>query len=161
MFHALKGVLRSKGLNTAVGDEGGFAPDLPSNQSALDTIVEAVAKSGYRLGTDIVLGLDVASSEFFSDGRYRLASEDRDFDAAGFCDYLAGLVDNYPIVTIEDGMDESDWDGWRVLTERLGDRVQLVGDDLFVTNTSILGRGIDQGIANSVLIKPKPNRYLN
>jgi enolase len=154
IFHALKSVLKGKGLNTAVGDEGGFAPDLPSNRAALDTIMEAIERAGFRAGNDILLGLDVASSEFFSEGRYRLASENRDFDAAGFADFLAGLADAYPIITIEDGMDESDWDGWSLLTKRLGDRVQLVGDDLFVTNTRILQRGIDQKIANSVLIKP-------
>ena len=154
VFHALKSVLRQRGLNTAVGDEGGFAPDLPSNQAALDTIVTAIESTGFALGRDLLLGLDVASSEFYADGRYQLASEGREFDAEGFCEYLAGLVDGYPIVTIEDGMDESDWEGWRILTERLGDRVQLVGDDLFVTNTSILERGIREKIANSVLIKP-------
>jgi len=154
IFHALKSVLNGKGLNTAVGDEGGFAPDLPSNRAALDTIVEAVDKAGYRLGDEIFLGLDVASSEFFADGRYRLASEGRDFDAEGFCEFLADLVANYPIITIEDGMDEGDWDGWRLLTEKMGDAVQLVGDDLFVTNTAILQRGIDENIANSILIKP-------
>ena len=154
IFHALKSVLNAKGLSTAVGDEGGFAPDLPSNRAALDTIVEAVDRAGFRLGDDILLGLDVASSEFFSDGRYELASENRRFDAAGFCDFLAELVDAYPIVSIEDGMDESDWDGWKLLTERLGDRVQLVGDDLFVTNTRILAAGMEQKIANSILIKP-------
>jgi enolase len=154
VFHALKSVLNGKGLNTAVGDEGGFAPDLPSNRAALDTILEAIDRAGFRAGDDMLLGLDVASSEFFSEGRYRLASEGRDFDAAGFCDFLAELVDHYPIVTIEDGMDEGDWDGWRLLTDRIGDRVQLVGDDLFVTNTSILARGIRENIANSILIKP-------
>jgi enolase len=154
IFHALKSVLNAKGLNTAVGDEGGFAPDLPSNRAALDTIMEAIERAGFSAGDDILLGLDVASSEFYADGRYRLASENRDFDAAGFTDFLAGLADDYPIVTIEDGMDESDWDGWALLTERLGRRVQLVGDDLFVTNTRILQRGIELGIANSVLIKP-------
>jgi enolase len=154
IFHSLKSVLRSRGLSTAVGDEGGFAPDLPSNRAALDTIVEAIEKAGYSPGDDILLGLDVASSEFFESGRYRLASEDREFDAKAFCEYLAELVDAYPIITIEDGMDESDWDGWRLLTERLGQRVQLVGDDLFVTNTRILARGLEQGIANSILIKP-------
>jgi len=154
VFHALKSVLKADGLNTAVGDEGGFAPDLPSNQAALDVIMTAIEKAGFRPGEDILLGLDVASSEFYDNGVYRLASENRDFDAAGFSDYLAGLVDAYPIVTIEDGMDESDWDGWRVLTEALGDRVQLVGDDLFVTNTSILERGIAEGIGNAILIKP-------
>ena len=154
IFHALKSVLHGKGLNTAVGDEGGFAPDLPSNQSALDTIVEAIGHAGFTAGGDILLGLDVASSEFHAEGRYTLASEGREFDASGFCDYLAGLVDAYPIITIEDGMDEGDWDGWQLLTERLGARVQLVGDDLFVTNTEILGRGIEQNVANSILIKP-------
>ncbi len=154
IFHALRSVLNGKGLNTAVGDEGGFAPDLPSNRAALDTIVEAIDRAGYSLGDDILLGLDVASSEFFEDGRYRLVSEGRDFDAAGFCEFLAELVANYPIITIEDGMDESDWDGWRLLTARVGESVQLVGDDLFVTNTSILARGISEKIANSILIKP-------
>ena len=154
VFHALKDVLKSQGLNTAVGDEGGFAPDLPSNRAALDTIAIAVEKAGFSLGGDILLGLDVASSEFFSDGRYRLASENRDFDSAGFCEFLAELASAYPIISIEDGMDEGDWDGWAKLTEAIGDRVQLVGDDLFVTNTKILGRGIEQKIANSILIKP-------
>ena len=154
IFHALKSVLRSQGLNTAVGDEGGFAPDLASNQAALDTIMDAIGKAGFKAGDEILLGLDVASSEFFEDGKYDLASEGRSFDAAGFSDYLAGLVDQYPIITVEDGMDESDWDGWRILTDAIGDRVQLVGDDLFVTNTRILGRGIDDKIANSILIKP-------
>ncbi len=154
VFHALKSVLKGKRLNTAVGDEGGFAPDLPSNQAALDTIVTAVDAAGFSLGDDILLGLDVASSEFYADGRYRLESEGRDFDAEGFCDFLADLVASYPIVTIEDGMDEGDWDGWQALSERLGQRVQLVGDDLFVTNTRILARGIEQKIANSILIKP-------
>jgi enolase len=154
VFHALKSVLKGKGLNTAVGDEGGFAPDLPSNRAALDTIVEAVETAGFSLGRDMLLGLDVASSEFFANGRYRLASEGREFDAGGFCDFLAELVDAYPIITIEDGMDESDWDGWKLLTERLGHRVQLVGDDLFVTNTRILAEGLEKSIANSILIKP-------
>ncbi len=154
IFHALKSVLGAKGLNTAVGDEGGFAPNLPSNQAALDTIVAAIEQAGYKLGSEIFLGLDVASSEFYKDGRYDLAGEGRAFDAAGFTDYLAGLVDAYPIISIEDGMDEGDWDGWKLLTERLGEQVQLVGDDLFVTNTSILQSGIDKNIANSILIKP-------
>ncbi len=154
IFHALKAVLRGKGLNTAVGDEGGFAPDLPSNRAALDTIMEAIEQAGFSAGSDILLGLDVASSEFFEDGRYNLASEGRTFDAAGFSEFLTELADSYPIISIEDGMDESDWDGWRVLTDALGGRVQLVGDDLFVTNTAILGRGIDEKIANSILIKP-------
>ena len=154
IFHALKSVLKADGLNTAVGDEGGFAPDLPSNQAALDTIMTAIEKAGFKPGDDILLGLDVASSEFYSNGTYSLASENRDFDAAGFSDYLAGLVAGYPIVTIEDGMDESDWDGWRILTDAVGDRVQLVGDDLFVTNTAILERGINEKIGNAILIKP-------
>jgi enolase len=154
IFHALKSVLNGKGLNTAVGDEGGFAPDLPSNRAALDTILEAIERAGFSAGDDILLGLDVASSEFYVDGRYRLESEGRDFDAAGFCDFLAELVGNYPIITIEDGMDESDWEGWRLLTDRIGAGVQLVGDDLFVTNTEILGRGIRENIGNSILIKP-------
>ena len=154
IFHALKGVLQEQGMNTAVGDEGGFAPNLPSNRAALDTIMTAIERAGYTAGGDILLGLDVASSEFFEDGVYNLASEGKTYDAAGFTAYLAELADAYPIVTIEDGMDESDWDGWRLLTEAIGAKVQLVGDDLFVTNTSILHRGIDQGIANSILIKP-------
>ncbi len=154
IFHVLKDVLQGMSLNTAVGDEGGFAPDLPSNVAALDTIVEAIERAGFKAGGDILLGLDVASSEFYSEGRYRLDSEGRDFDAAGFCDYLVELVDAYPIITIEDGMDEGDWDGWAELTARLGCRVQLVGDDLFVTNTGILKSGIERNIANSVLIKP-------
>ncbi|MEM8683899.1 MAG: phosphopyruvate hydratase [Pseudomonadota bacterium] len=154
IFHALKSVLKAKGMNTAVGDEGGFAPNLPSNQSALDTIMEAIDKAGYAAGRDVFLGLDVASSEFYENGSYVLASEDRSFDATGFADYLVSLVDQYPIISIEDGMDESDWEGWRILSDKLGSRVQLVGDDLFVTNTSILKRGIDEGIGNSILIKP-------
>jgi enolase len=154
IFHALKSVLRGKGLNTAVGDEGGFAPDLPSNRAALDTIMEAVGKAGFTAGDDILLALDVASSEFFEDGQYNLASEGRRFDAAGFSDFLTELADSYPIISIEDGMDESDWAGWRVLTDALGERVQLVGDDLFVTNTAILARGIEEKIANAILIKP-------
>ena len=153
IFHALKKVLSARGLNTAVGDEGGFAPDLPSNEAALETIVEAVGKAGYTLGKDVYLGLDVASSEFYEDGSYHLASEGKRFSAAEFTDYLAGWVDKYPIISIEDGMAEGDWEGWKILTERLGDRVQLVGDDLFVTNTRILQQGIDQGVANSILIK--------
>lgn len=153
IFHALKKVLNSKGLNTAVGDEGGFAPDLPSNEGALAVIQEAVEKAGYKLGTDVTLALDCASSEFYKDGQYQLSGEGKSFDSAGFADYLAGLCERYPIVSIEDGMDESDWDGWKVLTEKLGDKVQLVGDDLFVTNTRILKQGIDKSIANSILIK--------
>jgi enolase len=153
VFHALKSVLHSRGLNTAVGDEGGFAPDLPSNEAAVEVILEAIEKTGFKVGSDIYLGLDVASSEFYKDGMYDLASEGRKFDAAGFADYLAALVDQYPIISIEDGMDESDWEGWKVLTEKLGNRVQLVGDDLFVTNTAILSRGIEEKIGNSILIK--------
>lgn len=153
VFHALKSVLSAKGMNTAVGDEGGFAPDLSSNEEAIEVILTAIDRAGYRAGTDICLGLDVASSEFYETGKYVLASENRSFDAAGFADYLSAWVDQYPIITIEDGMDESDWEGWAVLTEQLGSKIQLVGDDLFVTNTSILQRGIDLGIANSILIK--------
>ncbi|MDQ7075295.1 MAG: phosphopyruvate hydratase [Gammaproteobacteria bacterium] len=153
VFHALKKVLSDKGLNTAVGDEGGFAPDLSSNEEAIEVILTAIKAAGYEPGKDIALGLDVASSEFFSDGVYDLASEGRKFTAAEFVDYLAVWVDKYPIITIEDGMDEGDWDGWKLLTEKLGDKVQLVGDDLFVTNTKILQEGIDKKIANSILIK--------
>jgi len=153
VFHALKAVLAAKGMNTAVGDEGGFAPDLSSNEEAIEIILTAIDKAGYQAGSDIYLGLDVASSEFYEAGKYVLASENRSFDAAGFADYLSAWVDQYPIITIEDGMDEGDWEGWAVLTEQLGSRIQLVGDDLFVTNTSILQRGIDLGIANSILIK--------
>ncbi len=154
VFHALKSVLHEQGMNTAVGDEGGFAPNLPSNRAALDTIMTAIERAGYSAGGDILLGLDVASSEFYEDGQYKLESEGKSYDAAGFSDYLTELADAYPIITIEDGMDESDWAGWKLLTEALGDRIQLVGDDLFVTNTSILRRGIDEKIANSILIKP-------
>ncbi|MDX1442475.1 MAG: phosphopyruvate hydratase [Gammaproteobacteria bacterium] len=153
IFHSLKKVLNSRGMNTAVGDEGGFAPDLPSNEAALEVILEAIEKAGYKAGEDILLGLDVASSEFYEDGVYNLASEGKKFSSAEFADYLADLVARYPIVTIEDGMDESDWDGWKLLTEKIGDKVQLVGDDLFVTNPKILQEGIDKGIANSILIK--------
>jgi enolase len=154
IFHALKDVLSSQGMNTSVGDEGGFAPNLPSNRAALDTIMEAIEKAGFKPGDDILLGLDVASSEFYSDGIYNLESEGRTFDAAGFSAFLAELADAYPIITIEDGMDEGDWDGWKLLTEAIGDKVQLVGDDLFVTNTAILDRGIRENIANAILIKP-------
>ena len=153
VFHSLKKVLHDRGLSTAVGDEGGFAPDLPSNEAAFETILEAVDRAGYRIGEDILLGMDVASSEFYSDGVYNLASENRQFDSAAFCEYLEGLASRYPIISIEDGMAEGDWDGWRMLSERLRDRVQLVGDDLFVTNTRILAEGIHQRIANSILIK--------
>jgi enolase len=154
IFHALRKVLQRRGLNTGVGDEGGFAPDLESNEAALQTIAEAVDAAGYTLGRDVFLGLDVASSEFFDKGRYRLKSEERDFDAAEFIGFLEELIAKYPIVSIEDGMAEDDWDGWRLLSQRQGKHLQLVGDDLFVTNTAILKQGIDQGIANSILIKP-------
>jgi enolase len=154
VFHTLKKVLHAKGLNTAVGDEGGFAPDLPSNEAAITTILEAIDKAGYRAGKDIYLGLDVASTEFFKDGVYELASEGRKFNSSEFADYLAGLVAKYPIVTIEDGMSEGDWDGWAILTRKLGTKVQLVGDDLFVTNTKIFAEGIAKKIANAILIKP-------
>jgi enolase len=154
IFHALKAVLRERRLSTAVGDEGGFAPDLPSNAAALDTIMTAIGKAGFRAGADVYLGLDVASSEFFREGRYHLEGEGRSFSPAEFAAYLRGLVDSYPIVTIEDGMAENDWDGWALLTRELGKRVQLVGDDLFVTNTAILAEGIRRGIGNAILIKP-------
>ncbi len=154
IFHTLKKVLHEKGLNTAVGDEGGFAPDLPSNEAALTTIMTAIERAGYKPGKDVYLGLDVASTEFFKDGVYELESEKRKFNAAEFADYLAGLVSRYPIVTIEDGMSEGDWEGWATLTKKLGQKVQLVGDDLFVTNTKILAEGIARKIANAILIKP-------
>ena len=154
VFHALKSVLNKAGLNTAVGDEGGFAPDLPSNTAALETIMQAIEIAGFKPGVDIYLGLDVASSEFYADGVYDLASEGKQYDAAGFTAFLAGIVDAFPVISIEDGMDESDWEGWAGLSERLNSKVQLVGDDLFVTNTAILSRGIEQNIANSILIKP-------
>ncbi len=153
IFHHLKEVLSAMGLATAVGDEGGFAPNLPSNAAALEVIAEAVAQADYVLGTDITLALDCAASEFYRDGRYHLPGDGVDFDSAGFADYLADLTAKHPIASIEDGLDESDWAGWAVLTEKLGDQVQLVGDDLFVTNTEIFKRGIDEQIANSILIK--------
>jgi len=153
VFHTLKKVLHARGMNTAVGDEGGFAPDLASNEEAIEVILEAISTAGYEAGKDIYLGLDVASSEFYKDGIYTLASEGKAFNSAEFTDYLADWVDKYPIITIEDGMAENDWEGWAVLTEKLGSRVQLVGDDLFVTNTSIFREGIEKGIANSILIK--------
>ncbi|AMX04191.1 phosphopyruvate hydratase [Microbulbifer thermotolerans] len=153
VFHTLKKVLSAKGLNTAVGDEGGFAPNLPSNEAALQVIAEAVEKAGYTLGEDITLALDCASSEFYKDGQYQLSGEGKQFDSAGFADYLAELSGNYPILSIEDGMDESDWDGWKLLTDKIGGKVQLVGDDLFVTNTKILKEGIEKGVGNSILIK--------
>ncbi|WP_415885819.1 phosphopyruvate hydratase [Neptuniibacter sp. QD29_5] len=153
IFHALKAVLKAKGLNTAVGDEGGFAPNLASNEEALVVIKEAIDKAGYELGKDVTLALDCAASEFYKEGKYDLSGEGKVFDAEGFGDYLAALTENYPIVSIEDGLDESDWDGWAYLTKKIGDKVQLVGDDLFVTNTKILSRGIEQSIGNSILIK--------
>ena len=153
IFHTLKKVLHERKLATSVGDEGGFAPDLPSNEAALETILEAIDRAGYKAGKQIFLGLDVASTEFFSNGIYNLESENRKFTSAQFVDYLGGLVSRYPIVTIEDGMSEDDWTGWALLTQRLGKQVQLVGDDLFVTNTKILKRGIDNKIANAILIK--------
>ncbi|MGH8286871.1 MAG: phosphopyruvate hydratase, partial [Steroidobacteraceae bacterium] len=154
VFHALKKLLSERGLSTAVGDEGGFAPDLESNEAALATILQAVQTAGYAAGRDVYLGLDVASTEFFRDGRYVLESEKRSFSAPEFARYLGELVSKYPIITIEDGMSESDWDGWAELTRLLGARVQLVGDDLFVTNTKILKEGIEKKIANAILIKP-------
>lgn len=153
IFHHLKKVLTSMGLSTAVGDEGGFAPNLPSNEAALSVIAQAVSAAGYELGKDITLALDCAASEFYRDGHYVLSGEGKQFDSKGFSDYLADLANKHPILSIEDGLDESDWDGWAYLTERLGSKIQLVGDDLFVTNTQILKRGIDNGIANSILIK--------
>lgn len=153
IFHHLKKVLNAKGLNTAVGDEGGFAPNLSSNEEALAVIVEAVEKAGYKMGDDITLALDCAASEFYHDNTYDLKGEGKQFDSNGFGDYLAELSAKYPIVSIEDGLDESDWDGWSYLTEKVGDKVQLVGDDLFVTNTKILSRGIENKVANSILIK--------
>jgi len=153
-FHALKAILNGRGLSTAVGDEGGFAPDLPSNAAALETILEAIAKAGYRAGHDVMLGLDVASNELYRDGAYSLESEGRKFSAHEFTEYLAGLADRFPIVSIEDGMAEDDWTGWEILTRRLGKRIQLVGDDVFVTNVSVLKQGVERGVANSILIKP-------
>ena len=153
IFHALKKVLGSKGLNTAVGDEGGFAPNLSSNAEALAVIKEATEAAGYRLGEDITLALDCAASEFYKAGQYDLSGEGKVYNSEGFSDFLAQLCDQYPIISIEDGLDESDWDGWKYQTAKLGDKIQLVGDDLFVTNTSILSRGIEMGVANSILIK--------
>lgn len=153
IFHSLKKELQKRGLNTAVGDEGGFAPDLKSNEEALSVIVEAVKAAGYEMDKDVTLALDCAASEFYKDGKYVLGGENKSFDSYGFNDYLAGLTQRYPIVSIEDGLDESDWDGWKDLTNKIGNKVQLVGDDLFVTNTKILTRGIEQGIGNSILIK--------
>lgn len=153
IFHSLKAVLKAKGLSTAVGDEGGFAPNLPSNEAALEAIMEAIKSVGLEPGVDVTLALDCAASEFYKDGKYHLSGEDKVLDSAGFVDYLADLCDRYPIISIEDGLDEGDWDGWKILSDKLGSRIQLVGDDLFVTNTAILKEGIDKGIANSILIK--------
>lgn len=153
IFHSLRKVLQKKGLNTAVGDEGGFAPDLGSNEEAIQAIVEAVDRAGYKLGEDVALALDIASSEFYKDGKYHLSGEGKVLSSAEFTDYLADWVERYPIVSIEDGMDESDWEGWKLLTDKIGSKCQLVGDDLFVTNTKILSKGIEQGVANSILIK--------
>ncbi|GGO83750.1 enolase [Marinobacterium nitratireducens] len=153
IFHALRAVLKARGLNTAVGDEGGFAPDLGSNEEALVVIREAIENAGYRLGSDVTLALDCAASEFYRDGKYILSGEGKVFDSEGFSDFLSSLTENYPIVSIEDGLDESDWSGWAYLTSRIGSKVQLVGDDLFVTNTRILKEGIEKGIGNSILIK--------
>ncbi|MEM9532881.1 MAG: phosphopyruvate hydratase [Pseudomonadota bacterium] len=153
IFHSLKSVLKADGLNTAVGDEGGFAPNLPSNEAAVETILKAIDQTGYIVGEHVYLGLDVASSEFFEDGQYVLASEGKTFNSEEFAAYLADWVDRYPIISVEDGMAEDDWDGWRLLTQAAGERTQLVGDDLFVTNTQILKQGISSTVANSILIK--------
>jgi enolase len=153
IFHALKSVLKRQGMNTAVGDEGGFAPDLASNEAAIETILIAIDQAGYRAGDQVYIGLDTASSEFYSDGQYHLASEGKSFGSEAFADYLASWADQYPIISIEDGMAEDDWTGWKLLADRLADRVQLVGDDLFVTNTQILREGIEKGVANAILIK--------
>jgi len=153
IFHALKSVLKGRGLATAVGDEGGFAPDLRSNVEAVEVILEAVGKAGYRAGVDVWLGLDCAASEYFKDGQYDLAGEGRKFSPAQLVDFLASWTAQYPIVSVEDGMAEDDWDGWKLLTQKVGDKVQLVGDDLFVTNPAILAQGIERGVGNSILIK--------
>tara|TARA_B100001079_G_scaffold243769_1_gene230586 strand:- start:4150 stop:5430 length:1281 start_codon:yes stop_codon:yes gene_type:complete len=153
VFHHLKAVLEKRGMNTAVGDEGGFAPDLASNEDAIKVILEAIEQAGYEAGKDIFIGIDVASSEFYSNNKYELTSEGKSLSSSEFVDYLENWVNNYPIISIEDGMDENDWDGWDLLTKRIGNRVQLVGDDLFVTNSKILSKGINNNIANSILIK--------
>ncbi len=153
IFHSLKAVLQQKGLNTAVGDEGGFAPNLTSNEEAITTIITAIQAAGYEPGVDVMIGMDVASTEFYRDGQYHLSGEGRSFTSAQFVDFLAELVDKYPIISIEDGLAEDDWEGWKLLTEKLGDKVQLVGDDLFVTNTERLSKGIEQHIGNSILVK--------
>jgi enolase len=153
IFHSLKSVLSKKGLSTSVGDEGGFAPDLSSNEEAIEVILQAISDAGFKAGDDILLGLDVASSEFYKNGKYDLASENKILSAEEFLEYMLPWVGRYPIITIEDGMAEDDWHGWKIMTEKLGRKVQLVGDDLFVTNTSILRKGIEENIANSILIK--------
>jgi enolase len=153
VFHALKGLLQQRGLPTTVGDEGGFAPNLPSHEAALQLCMEAIDKAGYQAGQDVLLALDCAASEFYKDGRYLLESEGLQLSSGQFTDYLAALADKYPLISIEDGMAENDWDGWKILTERLGKKIQLVGDDIFVTNTNILREGIAEGVANSILIK--------
>ncbi|PYI51322.1 phosphopyruvate hydratase [Paenibacillus flagellatus] len=153
IFHNLKAVLKDKGLNTAVGDEGGFAPNLSSNEEAIQTIISAIERAGYKPGVDVFLGMDVASTEFFKDGKYHLEGEGKSYTSAEWVDFLAAWVDKYPIITIEDGCSEDDWDGWKLLTDKLGSKVQLVGDDLFVTNTSRLSQGIEKGIGNSILVK--------
>ena len=153
IFHNLKAVLHDKGLNTAVGDEGGFAPNLGSNEEAIQTIIAAIERAGYKAGEEVFIGMDVASTEFFKDGKYELAGEGRSFTSAEFVDLLASWVDKYPIITIEDGCSEDDWEGWKLLTDKLGKKVQLVGDDLFVTNTVRLSEGIEKGIGNSILVK--------
>jgi enolase len=153
IFHTLKGILHKRGLNTSVGDEGGFAPNLPSNEAAVELILEAIKAAGYEAGKDVYLGLDLASSEFYRDGHYQLKADNKSLTSAEFVDYLADWVAKYPIISIEDGMAENDWHGWKLLTEKLGHKVQLVGDDLFVTNTEIFARGIKEHVANSILIK--------
>jgi enolase len=153
VFHHLKAVLEQKGLNTAVGDEGGFAPDLKSNEEALEVIIEAINNAGYTPGRDIFIGIDAASSEFYKNGTYNLISEGLNLTNSEFTDYLASWVEKYPIISIEDGMDENDWEGWEMLTQKLSNSIQLVGDDLFVTNSKILAKGIKNNIANSILIK--------
>ncbi|MEI7027830.1 phosphopyruvate hydratase [Paenibacillus sp. y28] len=153
IFHSLKAVLKDKGLNTAVGDEGGFAPNLSSNEDAIKTIITAIERAGYKPGEEVFLGMDVASTEFFKDGKYHLEGEGKSFTSAEWVDFLAAWVDKYPIISIEDGCSEDDWEGWKLLTDKLGSKVQLVGDDLFVTNTTRLGQGIEQGIGNSILVK--------
>jgi enolase len=153
VFHNLKAVLKDKGLNTAVGDEGGFAPNLGSNEEALETILAAIERAGYKPGVDVYLGMDIASTEFFKDGKYHLEGEGKSFTSSEFVDLLESWVNKYPIITIEDGCSEDEWEGWKLLTDRLGGRVQLVGDDLFVTNTARLSQGIEKGVGNSILVK--------